>query len=73
MLKLDGCADVIVYFVVSEVKYNSRITGREERLPMAVGLLGAPGADMELLEWTVDAMRAGGRAVGVKTGRTAFR
>jgi len=39
---------------------------------MVVGLMGAPSADMELLEWTVDAMRASGRAIRVKTGKTAF-
>jgi len=34
--------------------------------------MGAPDKDMELLEWTVEAMRAGRRAVSVRAGKGAF-
>jgi hypothetical protein len=63
---------LIQHGLVSEIKYNSRITGKEEKLPIVVGLMGEPSTDMELLEWTVNAMRASGRAIKVKTGKAAF-
>jgi len=39
---------------------------------MVVGLMGAPGTDMELIGWAVDAIRESDRKIIVKTGETAF-
>ena len=58
--------------LVTQLPYQSRITGKEEKLPMVVSLLGAPGTDNRLLEWTIDSLRKSGRPLEVKTGKVAF-
>ncbi|CAG8984104.1 hypothetical protein HYALB_00010605 [Hymenoscyphus albidus] len=57
---------------ITELPYESRITGKTEQLPMVVSLMGRPGRDQELLTWTLDALQKSGRPTQVKTGRTAF-
>ncbi|CAG8951778.1 hypothetical protein HYFRA_00005582 [Hymenoscyphus fraxineus] len=57
---------------ITELPYESRITGKTEQLPMVVSLMGGPGRDQELLTWTLDALQKSGRPTQVKTGRTAF-
>lgn len=39
---------------------------------MVVSLMGAPGTDMELIEWAIDALRKSGRPLEVMTGKVAF-
>lgn len=34
--------------------------------------MGAPGSDMQLLEWTIDSLRKSNRPVKVNTGKVAF-
>ncbi|CAH0027363.1 unnamed protein product [Clonostachys rhizophaga] len=57
---------------ISEIPYQSRITGREEKLPMVVSLMGAPGTDAQLLEWTIDSLGKSGRATKVGVGNRMF-
>ncbi|KAK0511028.1 hypothetical protein JMJ35_006580 [Cladonia borealis] len=57
---------------ISQISYQSRITKREEKLPMVVSLMGAPNTDMELLRWTLDALRKCGRKTRVQTGKVAL-
>lgn len=44
---LSGCPDATV--PVGEVSYHSRITDREEMLPISLSVLSPPGTDLELL------------------------
>lgn len=44
---LSGCPDATV--PVGEVPYHSRITDREEMLPISLSVLSPPGTDLELL------------------------
>ena len=57
---------------VTQLSYQSRITGREEKLPMVVSLMGAPGTDMELIQCPLDALRKSHRPTVVQTGKLAF-
>ncbi|KAJ5753679.1 uncharacterized protein N7511_007832 [Penicillium nucicola] len=57
---------------ISQIPYQSMITGKKEELPVVVSLLGPSGNDMELIQWSLDALRASGRQTMVKTGKTAF-
>lgn len=56
---------------VTQLPYQSRITGKEEQIPMVVSLMGAPGTDVRL-EWVVDSLRKSGRPTKVETGKLAF-
>ncbi|KAH8587274.1 amidase signature domain-containing protein [Bisporella sp. PMI_857] len=57
---------------ISQIPYYSRITEREEQLPLVVSFMGAPGTDMELIQWTLYGLRKSGRPTKVKTGKMAF-
>ena len=57
---------------VTQLPYQSRITGKEEKLPMVVSLMGAPGTDMALLEWIIDSLRKSKRPTRVEAGKVAF-
>ena len=57
---------------VTQLPYQSRITGQEEKLPMVISFMGAPGTDMRLLEWTIDSLRKSNRPTKVKAGKVAF-
>lgn len=35
--------------------------------------MGAPNTNMELIRWTLDALRRSGRMTKVKTGKVAFK
>ena len=39
---------------------------------MVVSLMGAPNTDMDLIRWTLDALRKSGRMTKVQTGKVAF-
>ncbi|KAH8812887.1 amidase signature domain-containing protein [Xylogone sp. PMI_703] len=58
---------------ISQIPYQSRITRTEEQLPMVVSLMGAPGTDLELLQWAIKALHKSGRLIQVNTGRTIFK
>lgn len=57
---------------VSQISYQSVITGETEELPVVVSLLGRSGDDMNLIQWALGTLRASGRPTTVKTGKTAF-
>lgn len=57
---------------VTQLPYQSRITDKEEKLPMVVSLMGAPGTDMRLLEWIIDSLRKSNRPTKVQSGKVAF-
>ncbi|MCJ1357712.1 MAG: hypothetical protein MMC33_007708 [Icmadophila ericetorum] len=52
---------------ISQIPYQSRITGKEEQLPVVVSLIGAPGTDEALIEWALNALRKSNRPTKVMT------
>lgn len=50
------------------MKYDSAYSGRIEHLPVVVSVLGAPGADMKLLEAVRITLENYGRITAVATG-----
>jgi hypothetical protein len=52
---------------VGEVPYHSRITGKQEHLPVSISLVGKPGADIELYE-LLDIFHAAGVLSDVLAG-----
>ena len=69
---VNGMSRNTEYPAVSQIEYQSRITNKQEQLPVVISLLGSPGKDMGLIEWTLDALSKSGRPSQVKTGKTAF-
>lgn len=67
---LVGCPDYTV--PVGEVPFLSRVTGREEYLPVSVSLVGKPGADVELFD-VLGFLSAVGGLRDVRAGRRMFR
>ncbi|PSN64375.1 hypothetical protein BS50DRAFT_590198 [Corynespora cassiicola Philippines] len=64
---------------VSDIPYISRVTHREERLPIAVSVIGAPGmatpaycTDLILTDLVEKGLKAGGIETRVKTGRSMY-
>jgi hypothetical protein len=57
---------------VSQLPYTSRITNKEEKIPLVVSLMGAPHSDMELIQWAIQGLQKSGRATKVLTGKMAF-
>jgi hypothetical protein len=44
-------------FVVGHLRYESRVSGNMDWLPVAVGMLGPPGRDLALLRVAVEHCR----------------
>jgi len=65
-----GAPEIVV--PAGQIPFNSRITGQQEYLPMAVSLLGAPETDLELIEMTEGFLKHAKRSSRVQTGRTMF-
>ncbi|KAI9733664.1 MAG: hypothetical protein M1834_003266 [Cirrosporium novae-zelandiae] len=61
-----GSPDVAI--PIGEWAYESRISGREEFLPVVVDLVGSPGSDVILLDTIQKFLKSSGRATLVKTG-----
>ncbi|KAJ3564184.1 hypothetical protein NPX13_g7932 [Xylaria arbuscula] len=57
---------------ITQLPYSSRISNKEEQLPIVVSLMGSPEADLQLLDWTLEALEKSGRSTKVKTGKVAF-
>ncbi|KAF2120079.1 amidase [Lophiotrema nucula] len=57
---------------VGDIPYRSIVTNREEPLPIAVSLIGAPGTDLILAGLVEKAMVGAGFPTEVKTGRSVF-
>lgn len=57
---------------VGQVTYESRVSNRQELLPVGLSLLSAPGTDIELLDMIVSCLEHNGRPTAVSTGKTMF-
>ncbi|KAI0105672.1 amidase signature domain-containing protein [Nemania sp. FL0031] len=57
---------------IGELKYHSRISGRDEFLPVVVSILGKPGYDLGLIRLMKDVLQRSGRPTQVNTGRRMF-
>ena len=57
---------------VGQVTYKSRVSNRQELLPVGLSLLSAPGTDIELLDMIVSCLEHNGRPTAVSTGKTMF-
>lgn len=62
--------DVVI--PIGEVPYASRITGREEHLPVGVNVVGTPGSDFWLLDTMKALLEKTGRPEKVQTGSRVF-
>ncbi|KAK3935820.1 amidase signature domain-containing protein [Diplogelasinospora grovesii] len=57
---------------IGEMKYHSRLSQRDEYLPIVVSVLGKPGSDMALINAMKTVLQKSGRPCEVKTGRRMF-
>ncbi|KAI0856904.1 putative amidase [Xylaria cubensis] len=57
---------------IGQKPYDSRISGREEYLPIVSSFMGAKGSDVMLINLAEAALRSGKWPTEVKTGREAF-
>ncbi|KAJ8110763.1 hypothetical protein OPT61_g6474 [Boeremia exigua] len=46
---------------IGEMSFNSKVSGNEERLPVAVSIIGPPGQDLYLIDLIAKVLRASGR------------
>ncbi|KAF2501486.1 hypothetical protein BU16DRAFT_201045 [Lophium mytilinum] len=53
---------------IGEMEYHSRVSGRQEHLPIVVSLLGIPGSDLSLLKTVRKVLEHSGRPLSVKAG-----
>ncbi|KAJ5732784.1 hypothetical protein N7493_004265 [Penicillium malachiteum] len=58
---------------VGELKYQSRISGSEEHLPVVVSALGKSGSDMALIDAIKKVLKHSGRPTEIRTGRRMFQ
>ena len=66
-----GCPDLVV--PIAQMKYESRISGRAEQLPICVNLLGVPGRDVDLINVVQAALQASARSSAVRAGSEMFQ
>ena len=57
---------------VSTWEYDSKVSKRRERLPIAAGILAAPGSDHGLLTFAAHFLEESGLPVAVRPGRGLF-
>ncbi|KAK2737897.1 hypothetical protein FQN57_007348 [Myotisia sp. PD_48] len=57
---------------ISQMDYASKITGKPEKLPIVVSLMGSPGSDSQVLDWALSVLHKSGRPTKVGTGPLAF-
>lgn len=65
-----GAPDIAV--PVGEIPYQSRITGRQELLPVAINVVGAPGMDYWLLDSIKTVLRQSERLSEFLAGKRTF-
>ncbi|KAL2369276.1 amidase [Blastomyces gilchristii SLH14081] len=65
-----GAPEVIL--PIGQTSYHSRVTQREEWLPVALGLVGARGTDAAFTSFIKNTMEAANLSKSVYVGRTAF-
>lgn len=61
-----------VFIPIGEIPYNSRITEKEEYLPVGVNVVGTPGSDFWLLNTMKALLEKSGRPAVVQTGSRIF-
>ncbi|KUL81909.1 hypothetical protein ZTR_10739 [Talaromyces verruculosus] len=57
---------------ISQMAYKSRITGKDETIPIVISLMGTTGSDSQLLTWTIGSWQKAKFPTRVKTGKVAF-
>ena len=65
-----GSPDLVV--PLGEIPYHSRISNKQEFLPVAVDIVGLPGADLVLIKTIQECLIASGRKQKVHTGSRMF-
>jgi Asp-tRNA(Asn)/Glu-tRNA(Gln) amidotransferase A subunit family amidase len=65
-----GCPDLVI--PIAQMDYESKVSGRTERLPICVNVLGIPGGDPDLINVARNALQASGRPCAVRTGSEMF-
>jgi len=58
---------------IGELQYQSVVSGREEMLPVGIGLLALPGSDLLLIDLARECLERAGRPTSVHTGRFMFK
>ena len=59
-------------FPIGQVPYKSKVSGRDEYLPVGVSLLGEAGSDVTMLRTVRSFLEQSGRPTSVKIGKTMF-
>jgi len=59
-------------FLVGQTRYHSRVTDREEWLPVSIGVIASKHNDIMLAELIQEMYHSSGIDTSVKTGATAF-
>ncbi|KAH8122242.1 amidase signature enzyme [Trichoderma asperelloides] len=57
---------------IAEIPYHSRVSGREEKLPFAVALMGTPGSDLQLIDTAIQILSHLNLPTVVQTGRSMY-
>jgi Asp-tRNA(Asn)/Glu-tRNA(Gln) amidotransferase A subunit family amidase len=70
MAPILGAPEIVV--PAGEMKYQSRISGRDEFLPVCVAMMGLPGTDQDLLDLARSILERSGRSTKVSVGRRMF-
>ncbi|OAL31268.1 hypothetical protein AYO20_08323 [Fonsecaea nubica] len=65
-----GCPDLVI--PIAQIPFESRITERQEQLPVCVNLLGVPGKDLDLINAATAVLDASGRPCAVRVGSEMF-
>ena len=65
-----GAPDSVV--PIGEYKYDSRVSGRKEFLPVAVDVVGLPGSDLDLIDVIQHCLEVSARPTTVGTGPRVF-
>jgi len=65
-----GAPELVV--PIEQIPYDSKVTGKKEFLPFAVGIVGLPGTDLSLIDMVYECLRKVGRPTSVKTGSLIF-
>lgn len=58
--------------IVGDIACDSIVTEREERLPVAVSVIGPPGTDLILVDLVEKGMKGAGLTCEVKTGSSMY-
>ncbi|KAJ5955191.1 hypothetical protein N7501_009470 [Penicillium viridicatum] len=58
--------------LIGDIAYDTIVTEREERLPVAVLVIGPPSADLIIVDLVEKSMKGAGLATEVKTGSSMY-